>query len=107
MRPRTARISDDDCIVLLPADTPYDVQALLDEVDWRATRHGPLRVELNHSVWRVEAGGAEPTACAGCQRPLRIRYVTTSQTALCAACAAHEFMPGRSRRIPPRTARAS
>jgi len=107
VRRGTAKISDDDCIVLLPADTPYDLQALVDEVAWRATRHGPVRVELNARVWRVDAPGAEPTSCGACGRPVRVRYVDASQTALCAACAAREFKAGRPRRIASRTATAS
>ena len=99
-----AKISDHDCIILLPADTPYDLQALVDEVDWRATRHGPLRVELNSHVWRVETPGAEQTPCAACGRPLRVRYVNDSQTVFCVACAAREFQRGRSLRIPSKTA---
>jgi hypothetical protein len=102
-----AKISDDGCIVLLPADTPYDLQAVLDEVDWRATRHGPLRVELNSRVWRVDAPGAEPTLCGVCGRALRVRYVNDSQTAFCVTCAAREFRSGRPRRSASKTAMPS
>ena len=107
MRRGTAKVSDKDCILLLPADTPYDIQALVDEVDWRATRRGPIRVELNRSVWLVDATRAQSRACAVCKRPIRIEYVTGSRSAVCGACAGSEFAAARAWRSPSRKAASS
>jgi hypothetical protein len=96
VRRGTAKIADQDCILLLPADTPYAMQELLDEIDWRATRHGPLRVELDRREWLVAAPGTQPISCAACNRPVRVGYATGTRPPVCRACARAELTSGRA-----------
>jgi len=103
----TAKIADKDCILLLPADTPYAMQELLDEIDWRATRRGPLRVELDRREWLVTATDTQPISCAACNRPVRVGYATGAREPVCRACAGAELTSGRARRAAPRKAAAS
>src|SRR6185295_17674562 len=107
VRRGTAKIADQDCILLLPADTPYAMQALLDEIDWRATRRGPLRVELDQREWLVTASGTQPISCAACDRPVRVGYATGARQPVCRACARLELTAGRPRRPTVRRAAAS
>ncbi len=90
MRHGVAKISNQDCILLVPADTPYDFQALMDELEWRGTR-GPTRLELDGRTWVVLAPSTEPIRCARCTQPVRLRYVNSSHITLCTACARSEF----------------
>ena len=98
VRRGTAKIVDKDCILLLPADTPYAMQALLDEIDWRATCRGPLRVELDQRAWTVTATQTQAICCAACLRSLRVAYATGAREPVCRACAGAELASGRAGR---------
>jgi len=91
----TAHISDPDGVLMLPAKSPYELEVLLDQIDWYAKLHGHVRLRLNRHEWRVSTkrDGAGK-ACASCHAAWPgLTFVRDARVRLCARCARQELCP--------------
>lgn len=82
-----ARISHRNGGVLLPAETPYDLQ-LVDEYLIRyARRYGPVRFELSGRQWTVSPHMGQPaTECMSCQEPIAALSCSDGRQIVCRSC---------------------
>jgi hypothetical protein len=80
-------------MLFLPSNSPAEVEALLDLVDWYAKRHGTIRFELDRHPWSIaccEAEGDEP--CAACHRRCsNFAFTSGARVRLCCSCARKEL----------------
>jgi hypothetical protein len=83
-----ARIRFEGGLLMLPSRTPYDVETLLEHLDWYAGRHHDVQLEIDRHHWRVERGGAEDGECMQCRaaRPA-LTFVNGRRVPLCSGCA--------------------
>ena len=78
--------------MFLPSDSPYEIEILLDHVDWYAKRHGQVLLEIDRYEWIVRAPRDEtPEACSVCHTRLTsLTFVNGSRVRLCTSCARKE-----------------
>lgn len=80
--------------LILPAQTPYDRELLIEHVEASTKRHGSIRLEVNRHYWTISVTDALRAVCAACsQWPKRLNYprastgrlsVVSTRAALCA-----------------------
>jgi hypothetical protein len=88
-----ARIFYPDGELMVPAQTPYDVEILLDHAHWYATRYGGVRLELEQDVWSVIPDITEdPAVCSLCDvRLTTVLFVNGAHERLCRRCAQNKL----------------
>lgn len=75
-------------MLMLPSRTPYDVEILLENLDWYTAAHRAVQLEIDRHRWRVEHGSASRRdACARCRRGATLTFVDGARVSLCTSCA--------------------
>ena len=84
-----ARIQFEGGILMLPSHTPYEIETLLENLDWYTGRHRAVQLEIDSHRWRVEHGTApDETECAQCRHArATLTFVNGSRISLCSGCA--------------------
>ena len=82
-----ARIHFKGGMLMLPACTPYEIQVLLENLDWYATRYRGVQLEIDRHFWRVEPGLKTSATCAKCQRRGTLTFVNGACVVVCSYCA--------------------
>ncbi len=84
-----ARIRFDGGMLMLPSRTPYEIELLLENLDWYTARHEAVQLEIDNHRWRVAHESADATEdCARCHRArATLAFVNGNRVPLCAACA--------------------
>lgn len=100
-----ARIRFDGGMLMLPSRTPYDIELLLESLDWYTARHHAVQLEIGGHHWRVVRGsGKDPEPCARCHRVrATLTFVNGAQVPLCAGCARNAIASRFSEWPPPET----
>jgi hypothetical protein len=83
-----ARIRFQGGMLMLPSRTPYDVETLVENLDWYTARHRRVQLVIGHHRWWVEHGADEdagPCRQCGRARPT-LTFVNGSRVGVCAAC---------------------
>jgi hypothetical protein len=86
---KNARIRFDGGLFMLPCQTPYELETVLDSLGWYASRQGKVQLELDGHHWSVEQGAdPENNLCAGCRSArATLTFVNGTRLAVCSACA--------------------
>src|SRR5436309_8554610 len=64
-----ARIRFDGGMLMLPSRTPYEIELLLENLDWYTARHEAVQLEIDNHRWRVAHGSSDTVEeCARCHR---------------------------------------
>ena len=86
---KNARIRLDGGLFMLPCQTPYELETVLDSLAWYASRQGKVQLELDGHHWSVEHGvDAENNLCAGCHSArATLTFVNGARLAVCPPCA--------------------
>jgi hypothetical protein len=75
-------------MLMLPSRTPYDVELLIESLDWYAAREREVGLEIDHHHWRVHSRSEGNESCAQCQRGrATLTFVNGSRVPVCASCA--------------------
>src|SRR5438309_4903520 len=84
-----ARIRFDGGMLMLPSRTPYEIELLLENLDWYTARHEAVQLEIDNHRWRVAHGSSDMVEeCARCHRArATLTFVNGSRVSLCVACA--------------------
>ncbi len=84
-----ARIRFAGGMLMLPSRTPYEVELLLENLDWYAARDHAVQLEIGGHHWRVVRGSADaPATCARCRRArATLTFVDGKEVPLCGGCA--------------------
>lgn len=83
-----ARIRFDGGMLMLPSRTPYDIELLIENLDWYTARHPAVHLEMDRSRWQVVHEPAEKgKGCARCERGAVLTFVSGIRVPLCASCA--------------------
>ncbi len=80
----------------LPAQTTYELEVLLDHVQWYVRRYGQVRIQLESAEWSVTRCGDDDVApCALCMTHLPdLCFENGSRIRLCQRCARSEVERG-------------
>jgi hypothetical protein len=82
-----ARIRFAGGMLMLPSRTPYDIEILLENLEWYATRYGGVRLELDRHHWGVERGAEDGEVCARCRRGrAELTFVNGTRVPVCRGC---------------------
>jgi hypothetical protein len=85
---KNARIRFDGGLFMLPCQTPYELETVLDSLEWYASRQGQVQLEVDGHHWSVEHGAEDEHVCAGCHRArATLTFVNGTRLAVCPACA--------------------
>ena len=77
--------------LMLPDQTPYDLEVVLGEARWYAMRHGQVLLHLRQHTWLVRAmNGRGPLRCVGCAAVASVVFDDGSGTVMCLRCARAE-----------------
>ncbi len=73
---------------MLPSRTPYDVETLLENLDWYTARERQVQLEIDRHRWQVVRGAADESECMQCRhaRPT-LTFVNGRRVPLCTGCA--------------------
>jgi hypothetical protein len=83
-----ARIRFDGGMLMLPSRTPYDIELLIENLDWYTARYHAVQFEIDRSRWQVVHEPAEKgEGCARCERGAVLTFVSGTRVPLCASCA--------------------
>jgi len=84
-----ARIRFDGGMLMLPSRTPYEIETLLENLDWYTARHRAVQLEIDRHHWRVEHKAAsDGDGCAQCHRGRpTLTFVNGARVSLCQSCA--------------------
>jgi hypothetical protein len=85
-----ARIVCPDGELMVPAWTAYDVEVLLDHVQWYARRYSGVHMRLESSAWWfvMSCVNQDPMPCSLCRsRVPDLIFVNGSHMQLCSRCA--------------------
>src|SRR6266446_2248137 len=84
-----ARIRFDGGMLMLPSRTPYEIELLLENLDWYTARHEAVQLEIDNHRWRVAHGSSDRVEeCARCHRArATLTFVNGGRVPLCVACA--------------------
>ena len=100
-----ARIRYEGGLLMLPSRTPYDVETLLENLDWYTARHREVQLEIDRHHWRVVRGSAEDGACTQCRDArATLTFVNGTRVPLCPGCA-RAAVSSRFAHWPPDAAR--
>ena len=84
---RIAHISFEGGGFIVPAQTPYDREVLIEHVEASTRRHGVIRLDVNNRRWEVCRNTANPEVRAACSRcPANSTYQFDGRV-LCGECA--------------------
>jgi hypothetical protein len=91
-----AEISYRNAAVILPAQTPYDLEVVLEYADWSARRGDEVRLRSGGHEWQVtKADRDDPRVCIHCGRSLAsracIKSLTDTSTLLCSKCVRYDI----------------
>jgi hypothetical protein len=84
-----ARIHFGDGILMLPSGTPYEIETLLENLEWYTGRHRTVQLEIGNHHWRVEHGAPpDGKECARCSKArATLTFVNGSHMSVCPGCA--------------------
>ena len=69
--------------LIVPAQTPYERQLLVEHIEVSTKRHGCVRLEVNRRCWIVSMNNGPLAVCAACsQWPANLTYPTGSMRRL-------------------------
>ena len=83
-----ARISGAGGVLVVPANTPYERELLIEHVDAYAKQHGWVRLEFDRGECEVPVGVGEAPACSSCHRRLDKLAFWLDRRTTCDQCAA-------------------
>ena len=73
--------------LIMPAQTPYERQLLVEHLEVSTKQHGSVRLELNRRHWTISRNTRPDTVCGSCSRSRDdLTYRFDGQT-LCGQCA--------------------
>jgi len=81
-----ARLCYRDGELLVSVHTPYDVDNLLDQVDWYTHRYGDIRLELGAECWVVSTPKDRRRRCPECSTEQGDLVFTDGDQRLCRSC---------------------
>jgi hypothetical protein len=65
---------------MVPIQTPYEREVLVEHIEVSTKRHGSVRLALNHRHWTISRSKGPRTVCASCsQWPDDLAYPTGSR----------------------------
>jgi hypothetical protein len=84
-----ARIHFEDGILMLPSRTPYEIETVLENLEWYTGRHRTVQLEIDSHHWRVEHGASpEEKECAQCGKArATLTFVNGNRVSVCPTCA--------------------
>ncbi len=84
-----ARIHFEGGLLMLPSQTPYEIENVLESLEWYAGRQGNVGVEIDGQHWRVEQRvTAGSDQCRHCRNaPATLTFVHGRRVAVCEGCA--------------------
>jgi hypothetical protein len=77
-------------LTMLPAETPYDLQLLDDQVVSVVGQSGQAQLKLNGRQWFVKKIADPRDVCVACHLPLRTISYSRQTRMLCPSCAKRE-----------------
>jgi hypothetical protein len=84
---RVAHISFEGGGLILPTQTPYQRELLIEHVELSAKGRGSVHLRLDDRQWTVTSKNGRSEACASCnQRPDKLTFRFEGHT-LCGRCA--------------------
>lgn len=85
---QAARGSNHGGVLVLPVETPYDCEVLLEELGTRARLRGQVNLELQRRRWRVSLSrSASASTCAACGKGIRGLVFSRGSLHCCGRCA--------------------
>ena len=74
-----AHISFEGGGLIVPVQTPYECELLVEHVEASTKRHGCIRLEVNRLHWTISVNTGQRGVCAACsQWPENLTYPTGS-----------------------------
>jgi hypothetical protein len=84
---QAARGSHQAGTLILPVETPYDREVLLEELGMNARLRGQVELELRHRRWRVSlCKRASASTCAACGKTIRGLVFSSGPLRSCGRC---------------------
>ena len=75
-------------MLMMPSRTPYEIEQVLESVDWYAARHRHVQLEIDRHHWVVEHGASDGEGCSLCHRArATFTFVNGMRVPVCASCA--------------------
>jgi len=76
-------------MLMLPSRTPYEIETLLENLDWYAARHREVQLDIDQHHWRVESGTVpDGDGCAQCRHArATLTFVNGIRVPVCQSCA--------------------
>jgi hypothetical protein len=82
------RIRFKDGMLMIPSRTPYDIEMVLENLDWYAAQHHEVELDVDRHHWRVESGTVpDGDGCAQCHHArATLTFVNRIRVPVCASC---------------------
>jgi hypothetical protein len=82
-----AHIRFDGGGLIVPAQTGYDRELLMEHIEVSTKRYGSVRLEVDRRHYTISLNDGDPEICVSCSRcPVALSYRLDGQT-LCGQCA--------------------
>jgi hypothetical protein len=84
-----AHISFEGGGLIVPAQTPYDREVLIEHVEASTRRHGLVHLDINNRRWEISVNADSSEVCGACSRYPSNSTCQFDGRILCAECARH------------------